>query len=83
MVLSALILCLPMVLAAPQDPARAAEFSQRLMEAAEVSDTKAMSVALMKFTEDGILLFLAKADVRSLSSEEEINDWVDAFVAAW
>jgi len=83
MVLSALILCLPMLLAAPQDPARAAEFSQRLMEAAEVSDTKAMTLALQKFTEDGILLFLAKADVRALSDDVAINNWVDAFVAAW
>jgi hypothetical protein len=83
MVLSALILCLPVFLAAPQDPAKAAEFSQRLMEAAEVSDTKAMSLAMQKYSEDAILLFLNKADVRSMSDEEEINVWVDAFVAAW
>ncbi len=83
MVLSALILCLPMVFAAPQDPSKAAEFSKQLMEAAEVSDTKAMSLAMRKYSEDAILLFLTKADVRSMSDEAEINDWVDAFVSAW
>lgn len=83
MVLSALILCLPVLFSAPQDPAKAAEFSQRLMEAAEVSDTKAMSLAMQKYSEDAILLFLKKADLRSMSDEEEINLWVDAFVAAW
>ena len=83
MVLSALILCLPVIVSAPQDPAKAAEFSQRLMEAAEVSDTKAMALAMQKYSEDAILLFLKKADLRSMSSEEEINLWVDAFIAAW
>ncbi|MCP4772451.1 MAG: hypothetical protein GY879_13675 [Planctomycetes bacterium] len=83
MILSALMLCLPMACAAPQDPAKAAEFSKKLMEAAEVSDTKAMSVALQKYSEDAILLFLSKADVRATSTDIEINDWVDAFVMAW
>jgi hypothetical protein len=83
MILSALMLCLPMACAAPQDSAKAAEFSKQLMEAAEVSDTKAMSVALQKYSEDAILLFLSKADVRGTSTEPEINDWVDAFVVAW
>ncbi|MDP7062443.1 MAG: hypothetical protein QF489_05845, partial [Planctomycetota bacterium] len=83
MILSALMLCLPMICAAPQDPAKATEFSKALMEAAEVSDTKAMSVALQKYSEDAILVFLSKADVRATSTEPEINDWVDAFVLAW
>ena len=83
MLLSTLVLCLPVPALAPQDPEKVAEFSKQMLEAAEVGDTKALSMALQKYKEDAILAFLQRADARSMSDEAAVHDWVDTFIEAW
>jgi len=84
MVISALLLLVPLCAAAPQDPVKAREFTEALLEANEVGDTKGMSKALRKYREDAVLSFMGKAGRRASGAENpDLDLWLELFIQTW
>ena len=84
MVISALLLLVPLCAAAPQDPVKAREFTEALLEANEVGDTKGMSKALRKYREDAVLSFMGKAGRRAFGADNpDLDLWLELFIQTW
>lgn len=60
-----------------------AEFTARFQAAAALKDSAEMDRLLQRFKEPAIEVFLNRADQRSAAPTAQLNEWVDAFVAAW
>lgn len=84
MVISALLLLVPLCAATPQDPIKAREFTEALLEANEVGDMKGMSKALRKYREDAVLSFMGKAGRRAFGADSpELDLWLELFIQTW
>lgn len=68
---------------APQQPDRNAEFQQQFDAAVAAKDTDGMDKTLQRYKEQAIDVFLLRADTRSAAPTDELNRWVDSFVASW